>query len=65
MNDGTIISKTFVGFIMVVVCLPIGGYLLSLTQRNIPMGTTYTVWIDIGTENFVPGISVYRDPAGI
>ena len=50
--------------VMAVACMGMSGGLLFLAQRQIPMGTAYTVWTGIGAVvTFALGILAYGDPA--
>lgn len=56
-------SKVF-GIITAFVCIIISGGLLWLAQKEIPLGTSYSIWTGIGAAGtFIVGIFVYGDPA--
>ncbi len=49
--------------IIVVVGYAIAFYMLSLTIKNMPLGTAYAIWSGLGTTGVVlVGILVWREP---
>lgn len=52
--------------IIVVVGYAIAFYMLSLTIKNMPLGTAYAIWSGLGTTGVVlVGILVWREPLDI
>ncbi|HOV11405.1 MAG TPA: multidrug efflux SMR transporter [Bacteroidales bacterium] len=47
-----------------VISMALSGLFLWLAQRNIPIGTAYSVWTGIGAAGtFIIGIVFFKDPA--
>ncbi len=47
-----------------VISMTLSGLFLWLAQRNIPIGTAYSVWTGIGAAGtFIIGIVFFKDPA--
>ncbi len=53
------------GLAVAVVFMAVSGFLLSLAQKQIPIGTSYAIWTGIGAAGtFLVGVLFYGDPAG-
>lgn len=50
--------------VLTVVAMVVGFYLLSLSMREIPLGTTYGIWVGIGAVGAaIAGMVLFKEPA--
>ncbi len=58
-------SYKAVGILLAIVCMAISGGLLWMAQKQIPIGTAYAAWTEVGAVGtFLVGIIFFHDPAG-
>ena len=49
--------------VLTVVAMVVGFYLLSLSMREIPLGTAYGIWVGIGAVGAaIAGIVLFKEP---
>ena len=59
-------GQRLIGVIMALVFMLASGFLLWVAQKEIPIGTSYAVWTDIGAAGtFLYGILFYSDAATV
>jgi quaternary ammonium compound-resistance protein SugE len=59
-------GRAAAGIPLAVVGMAVSGWLLYVAQKQIPIGTAYTVWTGIGAAGtFVLGVLVYGDGLGL
>ena len=50
--------------VLAVICILMSGFLLFLSQKEIPVGTAYAIWTGLGTFGaFALGIVLFGEPA--
>jgi len=54
------------GISIAIVFMGVSGFLLWLSQKQIPLGTSYAVWTGIGAAGtFLVGVVFYGDPTSL
>ncbi len=52
--------------IFTIICMILSVYFLSLSLKNIPLGTAYAIWTGIGTiGTVILGIIIFKEPSSI
>jgi quaternary ammonium compound-resistance protein SugE len=59
-------DKIIVGIIVAIVCMSVSGCLLFMAQKEIALGTAYSVWTGIGAAGtFLLGVWAFGDPSNL
>lgn len=55
-------ERRLIGIVIAVTCMVFSGWLLWLSQKQIPLGTSYAIWTGIGAiGTFLVGVLFYGD----